>query len=212
MAMAYVKFFYDWERFVDPLPDEEAGQLFKAILAWGARQQDRPVSGTAGGVFQVLKTLLDRDRTVYRQALTRPSGKEGGMGEEKDEEKDHANENENDHDPYAGVPAPARPLGRPVWDGRDPPPTPQDIRDRVQKLGLTMDPNAFYDYYAARGWRMGRQPMRDLDAALRTWARRQTDPGRTVSAQQYAQRPYTESDLTPMGRSLMDEAVLETND
>lgn len=35
-----------------------------------------------------------------------------------------------------------------------------------------IDPEQFYDYYEANGWRMGQNPMRSWKAAVRTWERK----------------------------------------
>ena len=32
-----------------------------------------------------------------------------------------------------------------------------------------MDPEAFVDFYTAKGWRVGKNPMKDWQAAVRTW-------------------------------------------
>ena len=40
-----------------------------------------------------------------------------------------------------------------------------------------IDPEAFVDYYAARGWVVGRSPMRDWQAAVRTWERKREAEG-----------------------------------
>lgn len=36
-------------------------------------------------------------------------------------------------------------------------------------MRLTLDPDSFFDYYSANGWRIGGNPMRDWQAALRRW-------------------------------------------
>ena len=41
------------------------------------------------------------------------------------------------------------------------------------------DPERFVDYYAANGWRVGRNPMRDWRAAVRDWVRK--DCGKAVA-------------------------------
>lgn len=34
---------------------------------------------------------------------------------------------------------------------------------------------SFYDYYSANGWRVGKNPMKDLTATIRNWIRRQSE-------------------------------------
>ena len=35
-----------------------------------------------------------------------------------------------------------------------------------------VDPQAFFDFYSSKGWKVGNQPMKDWKAAVRTWERR----------------------------------------
>lgn len=49
----------------------------------------------------------------------------------------------------------------------------------ARKNGVTLDPQseaqAFMDYYSSNGWHVGRNPMRDWQAAVRGWIRRKTN-------------------------------------
>ncbi len=50
----------------------------------------------------------------------------------------------------------------------------EQVRQYAVKKGLEgFDAEAFTDYYTANGWRVGHSPMRDWQAAVRNWARRQ---------------------------------------
>lgn len=53
-------------------------------------------------------------------------------------------------------------------------PNTDEIAAYCREKGFTdVDPEAFYDYYEAKGWVIGRSPMRDWHAALRGWHRRE---------------------------------------
>ena len=56
------------------------------------------------------------------------------------------------------------------------PPSPEDVRAYAEGRGLAIDPSAFVDFYAAKGWRVGTSPMRDWKAAVRNWCRRDERP------------------------------------
>ena len=51
-------------------------------------------------------------------------------------------------------------------------PTKREIEDYISSAGLNVDASQFIDHYTANGWMMGRNKMRDWQAALRNWARR----------------------------------------
>lgn len=53
-------------------------------------------------------------------------------------------------------------------------PSVEQVRQYAAAKGLDgVDAEAFTDYYTAKGWRIGLSPMRDWQAAVRNWARRQ---------------------------------------
>lgn len=53
-------------------------------------------------------------------------------------------------------------------------PNVEQVRRYAETKGLeNFDAGAFTDYYTANGWRIGHSPMRDWQAAVRNWARRQ---------------------------------------
>ena len=51
------------------------------------------------------------------------------------------------------------------------PPTVSDVKAYCLENGYSIDPERFIDYYDANGWRVGRNPMKDWKAAVRTWVR-----------------------------------------
>ncbi len=77
------------------------------------------------------------------------------------------------------------------------PPSPADVNAYAAEIGAAqVDGERFCDFYASKGWRVGSQPMKDWRAAVRTWAKRDTNahppdkPVKTVLEQQYSQRSY----------------------
>ena len=51
------------------------------------------------------------------------------------------------------------------------PPTLDEVAEYVREKGYGIDPERFCDYYAANGWKAGRNPMKDWRAAVRNWER-----------------------------------------
>lgn len=54
------------------------------------------------------------------------------------------------------------------------PPTVEEVRAYSEERGNGVDAQRFVDYYASNGWRVGKNPMRDWKAAVRTWERSQS--------------------------------------
>ncbi|MCD7754355.1 MAG: hypothetical protein LUH41_07440, partial [Clostridiales bacterium] len=52
------------------------------------------------------------------------------------------------------------------------PPTVGQVRDYCQGQGYSIDPERFVDYYEARGWMLGKSKMKNWQAAVRNWSRK----------------------------------------
>ncbi len=50
-------------------------------------------------------------------------------------------------------------------------PLPQEVEDYAATIDYTIDGEAFCDHYQSKGWCVGKSPMRDWKAAVRTWKR-----------------------------------------
>ena len=53
-------------------------------------------------------------------------------------------------------------------------PKPEQVTEYAKELGFVLDGNHFVDHYEARGWLIGKNPMKDWKAAVRTWKRNST--------------------------------------
>ena len=51
------------------------------------------------------------------------------------------------------------------------PPTLEDVRAYCQERKNNVDPERWLDHYTSNGWKVGRNPMKDWKAAVRTWER-----------------------------------------
>lgn len=50
-------------------------------------------------------------------------------------------------------------------------PTIEEIREYIKEQGYSVDPEGFYDYYEANGWKVGKNPVKDWKACVRTFQR-----------------------------------------
>lgn len=51
-------------------------------------------------------------------------------------------------------------------------PSEDQVAAYARERGFQIDAGAFVDFYASKGWKVGRSPMKDWKAAVRNWARR----------------------------------------
>lgn len=64
------------------------------------------------------------------------------------------------------------------------PPTIEEVAVYCKERNNGVDPQAFVDFYTAKGWKVGKDPMKDWQAAVRTWERREPK-GKIVTADRY---------------------------
>lgn len=55
------------------------------------------------------------------------------------------------------------------------PPTVDEVREYCRERGNTVDAERFVDFYAAKGWMVGKNRMKDWKAAVRTWEKEDGD-------------------------------------
>ena len=114
--MKYLKIFTDFRDVLDPLTDQEAGRLFRAMLQYAQNGTESELPGNEKYLWMVAKQHMDREAEAYeakREAL-RESGKKGaaarwGHPEEQDgkchqehgvnsQDKDKDNDNDKDNE------------------------------------------------------------------------------------------------------------------
>lgn len=76
-------------------------------------------------------------------------------------------------------------------------PTIEDIRVYCIVRKNRVDPVAFFNYYESNGWKVGKNPMKDWKAAVRTWESREESRPRTESAMAAGFRLAEEWGLIP---------------
>lgn len=197
--MKYLKIFTDFYDAMEPLTNEEAGILFRAMLLYTKDGADPELSGNERYLWMVAKQHMDREAEAYaaKTEALRESGKKGaaarwdrskgkdgkchldhgedGQDNDKDKYNDKYKNNDKDNE-FSFLPdrAPVTSEKKPVVkeeEKRERHPSLEDIEKYIQDAHLPVDGEHFYNYYQANGWIMGSQPMRDWKAALKAWAR-----------------------------------------
>lgn len=59
-------------------------------------------------------------------------------------------------------------------------PTLDDIFDYCSERQNNVDYQKFYDYYSSNGWKVGKNPMKDWKAAVRTWEKNETPKKKNI--------------------------------
>ena len=62
------------------------------------------------------------------------------------------------------------------------PPTVDEVTAYCQDRGNKVDPQRFVDFYAAKGWMVGKNKMRDWKASVRTWESKEKTSGTDITS------------------------------
>ena len=95
------------------------------------------------------------------------------------------------------------------------PPSVEDVKAYCLERNNCVDAQMFCDFYASKGWYVGKNPMKDWKAAVRTWeTRKKADssqakaysPAKRVVEQQYSQRYYDPAEYDGPSAEEIEEA------
>jgi hypothetical protein len=76
------------------------------------------------------------------------------------------------------------------------PPTVEEVAAYCQERGNKVNPQQFVDFYASKGWIVGKSPMKDWKAAIRsTWEREERQQSRAAPAKHQANSSIDMSDV-----------------
>lgn len=183
--------------------NEQAGELILALFAFAKRGEIAEFTGALKMAFAMMSNQIGRDTDKWYDAQSKRSAKMKERwrvvkeGENKDSQLPstidnysqlsssidnyrqtsvnvngnvNVNEDVNVNESYIGANAPDAPSKK---SKRFKPPTVEEVRAYCEERRNGINAEAFIDYYATRGWKLGKDTMKDWKACIRTWERRQ---------------------------------------
>ncbi len=174
--------FYDsWGRMICDLPNEQAATLIKMVFNYTFNDLVSESDDiTVNAIFGMIREKLDEDADKWEETRRARSeaGKRGNAvrwGNRKTSQSDTLPSQK-----IAKI-AVSDSVSVSVSDkdikrSRFTPPSLDDVSNYVKDKGYNVDPEAFIDFYTSKGWKIGKDTMKDWRAAVRTWARRDNKP------------------------------------
>lgn len=117
--------------------------------------------------------------------------------------------------PPKGDTTPQEDIPSPKKAKRFMPPTVEEVAAYCKERGNKVDAEAFVAHYKSKGWKVGREPMRDWKAAVITWERRAkereelpraiTSPPQRRNPAVLRSRQYSTDELSKMGKELLED-------
>lgn len=166
---------------IQQLTDEQAGHLFKHILQYVNDINPETDNVITKIAFEPIKQQLKRDLVRYekireRNALSARMRWDANACERiPNDAKNADNDNDNDNDINIVVDKNTK---KPKKFSK---PNTNDVRDYMAELKMDDMSQRFVDYYESNGWRVGKNPMKDWKAAVRTWNKQNKPKQQTES-------------------------------
>ena len=199
--MTYLKVFTDFRELMAPLNAEEKGRLFEAMLSYAMDGAESALEGNERFLWPVARRTIDQEAAAYESKVeaSRTAGKRSGEARRKlnrnertgtegnenertgtdvnetnqEQEQDQYQDQEQKKEQYQDQEyVYERPAGTPAPPAETHTPTREDIESYCRERKNGIDPDYFYNYYAATGWKVGRNPVRDWQALIRAWEQR----------------------------------------
>ena len=160
----------------------DRADAYDAICAYALREEEpdfSKMSDAAQIAFLLIRPNLDSSRRKAKSGKGGGSKKANGKQNESKPEanckqEEHESEKEKEIEKEEEIENecyPPTPLSGGTKAKRFIPPTVDEVAAYCQERGNGLDPETFVDFYASKGWMVGKNPMKDWKAAVRTWER-----------------------------------------
>lgn len=185
---SWFKLFLHHKSLIDAVPDEVAGSALKAALRYFDTGEVVELDSLARAVFAALKPHIDeafadfqatsekntqniQKRWANRGIPSDTTGNHSLPNDTKNTEAEAEAETEGEGEGYKA--------DKPPLCSRFSTPTIDEVRAYCAEKGYTVDADRFVDYYTSNGWKVGKNPMKDWKAAVRTWNGKEQPNGKT---------------------------------
>ena len=176
----------EWEKHFALLSPPQQGELIMAIFAYRNRGELPEGDPAVQMAFSFIRLSIDENDAKWEQerAARVEAGRIGGLARASKAKQIQANQaklsNANQTQANQAVSVPVSvpvsvsesvsvpPNGGDITRARRfTPPTVEQVAAYVAERGSPVDPQEFVDFYAAKGWMVGKTPMKDWKAACR---------------------------------------------
>lgn len=165
--MKYLKVFTDFATAIEPLSDAEKGRLFTAMLEYAETGTEPRFSGNERFLWPTAKSHIDREAAFCEKQRTNAA--KAKLSQTKPNEAKPSQTSQKDKDKEYKEILPIGSTKKAAAAFRAP--TVEEVKAYCLERKNAVDPVRFVDYYTANGWRVGRNPMKDWRATVRTWER-----------------------------------------
>ncbi len=171
--MKVLKLYTDFVEDTEELSDAEFGRLMRAVMKYAQTGELPKLNGAERMLWRTAKRNVDMQTEAYARICERnkgnrnstsrhqsspvvTSGDQSSQGKGKGKGKGKEKENE-----CVIADTPTR-FAKPTID---------EVKAYCEERHNRVNPQRFIDFYSAKGWMIGKNPMKDWKAAVRNWER-----------------------------------------
>ena len=183
MAREYFKCFHSYREKTKNLTDAEIGRLFRALMQYSETGETPLLPGRESIAFDFIADEIRRDATAYDQLCKQNAQNRSQQTTTvNDRQRPSTTVNETSRKATEGdeidkvegirtnketLPIGSAKKAAPAFHH----PTVEEVKAYCLERQNKVDAVRFVDYYTANGWKVGKNPMKDWRAAVRTWER-----------------------------------------
>lgn len=157
--------------YTEDLTDEQLGQLYRAQLQYANGVEPVVTDPEVKGIWRVIKHQMNINSDKYadkceklRANATKSKQLHANATKSNQIEGDTDTDTDTKERVSKDTPKKAQ--------KRFTPPTREEVDAYCRERKNSVNADRFVDFYASKGWKVGREPMKDWKAAVRTWEQR----------------------------------------
>lgn len=223
MAAEKFTFFISFYEALKELPPEDFKKVIIAICeyAFYDKEPDLPLKLIVP--FRLIKPIIDK--TLKISEIRAKQGKKGGApvgntnaskqansskNKQKQADKEKDKDRDKDRDKEKGVGKKDKYSDISSDSKKKEPfhkPNLLEIRAYCSEHNYSVNPEAFFNYYESNGWKVGKNPMKDWKAAVRTWhcnERKTGDSSKNSFTHGLLINQYSKEDFSKLEEQLLD--------
>lgn len=163
-----IVFYRSFYEAIKEIPLEEQGVVYNAIYGYALDGIEPELNGIAKAIFLLVKPQIDANNNRYE------NGKKGGkpkanQNETKTEPKPNQDVTETEPNVNENVNVNVNDLKENIKRKVFTKPTAEEVKAYCDERKNNVNPDKFIDFYESKGWLIGKNPMKDWKACVRTW-------------------------------------------
>lgn len=159
-------FYRSFYEAIKSLENEKKVEIYDAIFSYSFDQKEPNLSGVSASIFTLIRPQLDANRKRFENGCKEKKKSKKQAKDKQTKSKVEANNNVN-HNHNHNLNEESKSKSK--SESKFIKPALQEIQAYCQERKNNVNAEKFFDYYQANGWKVGKNPMKDWKAAVRTW-------------------------------------------